>query len=386
MILPHAERWRHLDLALNMQSDFFSSIFDFDDEDNDTWNLNQVRDRLPLLKSLAISSRRSLVSLRAFAVAPRLRHATFTDLPPELPWSQLTTVVCTPRNFNEPTDGATVHRLLGFLSLCAPGCQVTAPSFRVSRLQEWASQGPEPALRIQSPLAFISLCLDRESADHDTALGVLKHIFHMLVLPQCTMLSLDIDASTSYNSFLPFPTDAFLVFAGYASGLSTLLLRHVLISLDDLATCVGNLPALEHLFVQDTDRSYEARDAELVHSRLSAEEQQANPLVPITDNIVVCDALFRLFSDCETTPRLRVLDLAGFFDAKDVSAEAVLDLFRARRALEGHFRVTVSVLGRWWTRMEERRKQVAAAEERLDQISGQVKATLGGRLDVRKKE
>ncbi|KAF7288403.1 hypothetical protein HMN09_01392800 [Mycena chlorophos] len=355
--MDYAKRWRHVDITLNTSHPIYTSMGTrrsmFDD----------LHGRLPLLETLRISSALPLEDTSGFEIAPRLTRVVFTDGPPsKLPWAQIRYVEGTRRRsdsgrsrffaarWNRPRVEIDLRGTLAFIASCAAHTHVVLPPIqrRLSR-PAGAPSGQAPQ-RITSPLASICIPILRGYDTPDNTQALLGDVLDLLRLPDLHTLHIHSADYTRRSTCIPLPLKAFLGFLA-SQHITTLILRDVLITLDELHSFLPSMPTLEGLFLQDANRADEEearqrkirrrRNGQSPDSEADLAEEPSLDSTPIVDHVLICDDLFRLLA--ATCLRLRTLLVLGFFDAQDMSDSALFEFLRARPEALG-MKVKVCIL------------------------------------------
>nr|GAT45212.1 predicted protein [Mycena chlorophos] len=337
--MDYANRWRHVDITLNpsiLTHAIYTSMGTrrsmFDD----------LRGRLPLLETLRISSAIPLEDTSGFEIAPRLTHVVFTDRPPsKLPWAQIRFAA----RWNRPRVEIDLRGTLAFIASCAAHTHVVLPPIERRLSRPAGAPSGEAPQRITSPLASICIPIVRGYDTPDNTQALLGDVLDLLRLPDLRTLYIHSADYTRRSTCIPLPLKAFRGFLA-SQHITNLILRDVLITLDELHSCLPSMPTLESLFLQDVNRADEEearqrnrRIAQLPDPESDPAAEPAIESTPIVDHVLICDDLFRLLA----ASRLRTLLLLGFFDAQDVSDTALSEFLRARPGALG-MKVKVCVL------------------------------------------
>ncbi|KAF7296767.1 F-box domain-containing protein [Mycena indigotica] len=175
-----------------------------------------------------------------FEEAPALRHLTFPDFPPCVPWSQLVNVhmVCTRFVYNN----------LAFLKNCAPHCCVKISGVRessvVPKVFPWQTAPPPPMPPVQADIAGLHLSMmgDRRPGIP----GVLGPMLGFLDLPRLKSLTLE-RSNTGNSSNVLWDTNAFAAFARRSPHVTALHLRNMSIDVPQLCEALRLMPLIEML-------------------------------------------------------------------------------------------------------------------------------------------
>ncbi|KAJ7058661.1 hypothetical protein C8F01DRAFT_1302535 [Mycena amicta] len=272
-------------------------------------NLSQLRNRIPNLVYLSLRQLVSGVQVDFLQNAPRLRRLAveFEDeiAIPTLPWSQITQLSIHPRLYPSASQ---LDSVFGWLSKCHAHTAVTMHNLNISDLNDYelpetAPDPPNFPSHFTSRIHTFDLAIredDDEFMPHVTA-RTMRQLLAALTLHDLTSFALSTVFPETPLFWSPDEWSLLAERSGWRTSLRRLHLGTMVLSPSELIDCLGGLPALEDLLIEDVLAW--ARNIRRDRDDFSSGYQ---------DHILLTDELLARLTDSALVPHLHTFTCASF--------------------------------------------------------------------------